>query len=204
LTRGKNKIGNLVSNWHVSDEPSFSDHRYICFRIANITINQVTCRNPKRTNWESYKDKLKVNLDTISRSIRKIRDTDRSVDQLRQAINMSYYHNCPVKTTHSPRMAPSWNKKLSGLRAKTRMLFNIAKRTGQWDNCEETLPCYNKEIRKAKRSSCRRYCQEISDVPGSVWLMKIVAKQATNKVSSIKLTDGKYIQTGDTERVVQS
>ncbi|PNF32611.1 hypothetical protein B7P43_G18092 [Cryptotermes secundus] len=27
LTLGTNKIGNLISNWHVSDEPSISDHR---------------------------------------------------------------------------------------------------------------------------------------------------------------------------------
>jgi hypothetical protein len=31
LTLGTNRIGNLVSNWHVSDNPSLSDHRYISF-----------------------------------------------------------------------------------------------------------------------------------------------------------------------------
>jgi hypothetical protein len=51
LTLGTNKIANLVSNWHVSDETSLSDHRYICFQIGNILINQVTYRNPRRTNW---------------------------------------------------------------------------------------------------------------------------------------------------------
>jgi hypothetical protein len=67
--------------------------------------------------------------------------------------------------------------------------------TGQWDTCKETLTWYNKEIRKAKRSSWRRYCQ-INDVPGSARLMKVMAKQATNKVSTIKLPDGKHTQTG--------
>jgi hypothetical protein len=38
----------------------------------------------------------------------------------------------------------------SGLRAKTGKLFNIVKRTGQWDTYKETLTFYNKEIRKAK------------------------------------------------------
>jgi hypothetical protein len=33
--------------------------------------------------------------------------------------------------------------------------------------------------------------------------MKIMTKQATNKVSTIKLPDGQHIQTGDTERTVQ-
>jgi hypothetical protein len=35
LTLGTNKIGDLVNNWHVSAEPSLSDHRYICFQIGN-------------------------------------------------------------------------------------------------------------------------------------------------------------------------
>jgi hypothetical protein len=36
LTLGTNEIANLVSNWHVSDETSLSDHRYICFQLGNI------------------------------------------------------------------------------------------------------------------------------------------------------------------------
>jgi hypothetical protein len=90
-------------------------------------------------------------------------------------------------------MAPWWNKKMSGLGAKTR---NIAKRTGQWDTYKETLTCYNKEIRKAKRSSWRGYCQEINDVPGNARLMTIMEKQVTNKVSTIKLPNGQFPQTG--------
>jgi hypothetical protein len=142
LTLGTNKIGNPVSNLHVSDEPSLSDNRYICFQISNIIINQFTFRDPKRINWESYKVNLKVNVETISRSIRTIWDTNWSVDQLQQAIILSYYQNCAAKTTRSPRTAPSWNKKRSGLRVKMRELFNIAKRTGQWDTYKETFTCY--------------------------------------------------------------
>jgi hypothetical protein len=81
LTLGTNEIENLVSNWHVSDEMSLSDHRYICFQLGNISINQVTYRNPRRTNWESYKDDLKGNLETLPRKMRTIKDIDGSVDQ---------------------------------------------------------------------------------------------------------------------------
>jgi hypothetical protein len=197
LTLGTNKIGNLVNNWHASDEPSLSDHRYTCFHTGNITTNQVTFRNLNRTNWESYKDNVKVNLEIILRSICTIRDTDQSVDQLQQAIILSYYQNCPAKTTRSPRMAPWWNKNLSGLKAKTTMLFNIVKRTCQWDTYKETLEKPNDPL--------RRYCQEINDVPGSARLMKIMAKQATSRVSIIKLPDGQCTKTGKgTLKVIQS
>jgi hypothetical protein len=131
LTLGTKEIVNLVTNWHVSDETSLSDHRYICFQIANILINQVSYRNSRKTNWESYKDDLKGNLETLRRNMCTINDIDGSVDQLQMAIISSYYRNCPAKTTRPPGTAPWWNKKLSGLRAKTRKLFNIAKRTGQ-------------------------------------------------------------------------
>jgi hypothetical protein len=133
LTLGTNKIGDLVSNWHVSDEPSLSDHGYISFQIGKITANYITFRNPKRTKPESYKDDLKRNLEIISPKIRTIKDINRSVDQLQRAIILSYYQNYSAETTRSPRMVPWWNKKLSGLRAKTRKLFNITKRTGQWN-----------------------------------------------------------------------
>jgi hypothetical protein len=39
LTQGTNKISNLLNKWQVSDEPSLSDHRYICFQIVNMVIN---------------------------------------------------------------------------------------------------------------------------------------------------------------------
>ncbi|PNF33518.1 hypothetical protein B7P43_G17647 [Cryptotermes secundus] len=50
LTLETNNIENLVSNWHVSDELSLLDHRYICFEISNITVDQTTYGNPKRNN----------------------------------------------------------------------------------------------------------------------------------------------------------
>jgi hypothetical protein len=44
----------------------------------------------------------------------------------------------------------------------------------------------NKEIRKAKCSSWRKYCQEINNVPSSARLMRIIIKQTSSRVSIIK------------------
>jgi hypothetical protein len=74
LTLGTNTIEDIVTNWHVSDKPSLSDHRYICFQIGSIAKSHVTFRNPRKTDWESYKDNLKGNLEIILRKIRTIRD----------------------------------------------------------------------------------------------------------------------------------
>jgi thioesterase domain-containing protein len=74
-------------------------------------------------------------------------------------------------------------------------MFNAAKRTRHLDTYKEALTCY-KENRITKRSSWRRYCQEITDVPDSARHMKIMAKQATNRDAIIKLADGQCTQTG--------
>jgi hypothetical protein len=84
---------------------------------------------------------------------------------------------------------------LSGLREKTRKLFNTAKRTGQWDTYKETLACYNKEIRKAKRASWRVYRQERNNVLYSARLIRIMQKQATNRGSTVKLSYGQKAET---------
>lgn len=55
LILGANKISNQVNNWHVSDEPSLLEYRYICFQTGNMARDLITFRDPKRINWESYK-----------------------------------------------------------------------------------------------------------------------------------------------------
>jgi hypothetical protein len=86
-------------------------------------------------------------LKLIHRTVKQ--NTDLAVDQLQQAV-IFFHNNCPTKRSRSPRKVFSWNKKLGGLRAKTKP-FSVAKRVGHWDISNETLTCYNKDIRKAKR-----------------------------------------------------
>jgi hypothetical protein len=62
------------------------------------------------------------------------------------------------------------------------------KRAGQRYSYKEILACYNKQIRKAKRSSWKRYCYVIND--NRQWQThEIIEKQATNRVSTIKQPD---------------
>jgi hypothetical protein len=69
-------------------------------------------------------------------------------------------------------MVPWWNKKLTGLRAKTRKLFNIAKITGQRASVRRPSPVTIKRYGKpsdphgggaARRSMMYRVCDILSD-----------------------------------------
>jgi hypothetical protein len=87
LKTGTNRISNPVNNWHVSDELSLSNHRYIGFQIGNMIINRTAFGDHKRTNWESYKDDLKLYLETISWSMHMINDR-----QVCWTIAMGYHY----------------------------------------------------------------------------------------------------------------
>jgi hypothetical protein len=86
LTLGTDKIGDLVTNWHVSDDISLSDHRYTVFQVGDLEVTRLTYCNPKRTNWESYQEELKVNLGVVPRVIHSVQDVELAVDMLQLAI----------------------------------------------------------------------------------------------------------------------
>ena len=49
LTLWTDKIVDLVSNWHVSDEISLSDHRYIVFQVgSHVATFRQPIKNPIR------------------------------------------------------------------------------------------------------------------------------------------------------------
>jgi hypothetical protein len=76
-----------VSTWHVSDETSLSDHRYIFFQVSDIEISKITYRNPKRTNCESYREDLKVNEGAVPRVVHSVTDVELAVDLVQHAFS---------------------------------------------------------------------------------------------------------------------
>jgi hypothetical protein len=82
LTLGTDKVGDLVTNWHASNVISLSDHRYIVFQVGDVEVTRLTYCNPKRTNWESYWEDLKVNLGVVPRVIHLVQDVELAVDML--------------------------------------------------------------------------------------------------------------------------
>lgn len=61
-------IGDLVINWHVSNEVSFFNHRHILLQAGDLQVSRLIYRDPKRTNWESYCEDLKARLGFCTKS----------------------------------------------------------------------------------------------------------------------------------------
>lgn len=89
-----------------------------------------------------------------------------------------------------------WNEELAQLRKKTRKLYNRAKKINEWTTYSETLTEYNRALRKAKRDSWRRFCEDVESVSEAARLQKIMAKNPINPMGSIKKPTGEFTNTG--------
>jgi hypothetical protein len=106
LVPGTDKTGDLMTNWHVSDELSLSDHRYIVFQVGELEVTRFTYCNPKRNSCESYQEDLKANLGVVSGPIHSVRDVELAADLLHQAIPSSSHQHCPARMILSPKTVP--------------------------------------------------------------------------------------------------
>ncbi|XP_030746166.1 uncharacterized protein LOC115874994 [Sitophilus oryzae] len=176
ITVSSNYLSNRISNW----------------RVKERTLLQY--RDPKCTDWEGYNRSL-VHL--LEPTIAKVRDRDEidiAAEQLRCAIITAYSENCPLKTKKDNRKSSWWNNKLDKRRKEVRQLFNRAKVSGNWETYRTTLAEYNKEIRRAKRESWRRFCGSLVDLPQSTRIHKILSKEPVNELGTIQRPDGNFTE----------
>jgi hypothetical protein len=90
LTLWKNWTGNLVRHWHVSDEPSSSDHRFILFQIRSGDITGVTFCDPKRSDSKSYEDDLILNFEATPHYVCSVQDAELAIDWMQESMPSSY------------------------------------------------------------------------------------------------------------------
>lgn len=193
ITFASNNLARHIEAWRVSEEISMSDHRHIRFDIrATLTYQKEVYRDPKCTAWEVYKDRLKQYLDNTPKYIKSVEGLELAVETVTVGIHMAFEESCPVKTKTSKRKVPWWNSKLRKLREKTRKLFNRAKKTQEWEVYRKALTNYNKEIRKAKRASWRKLCEEIEHLPQCARLHKILSKTSSAEIGLLKTPNGTY------------
>ena len=160
-----------ISNWHVSDEMSLSDHRYVQFVINAGKKEKTYFRNPKKTEWSSYNKSLSQKLESLNLKINNIQELNIYADKLRIAITSSFEENCPLNVINSNRSCPWYNSHLAELRRNVRKLWNKSKKkllSGLKNDpivlkYRQELTNYGNEVKKAKRLSWQERCQEISN-----------------------------------------
>lgn len=192
LTFSTQFISHKISNWHVSDEVSGSDHRYIRFNIeTNLYVNE-EIRIPQHTDWSLYKHYIQVNLEGVRTTIGNSADLDFTAEQITEAITNAYQDSCPITHRKVNRKVPWWNETLERKRKEVRRLYNQSRATNDQQLYKRTLTEYYKMIRKSKRRSWIGFCEGISDLPSASRVRKILSKDHSNGIGTLKKGDGSF------------
>jgi hypothetical protein len=190
LTLASPFISNFVSGWHVSEEPSLSDHRQIRFDLDTGCLWSETYRIPKLTNWELFFDRVGTKIESLNVSMSSPKDLEIASNSLNEILICSYEESCAEKTRRTNRSVPWWNSALQTHRKKLRRTFNRAKRTNDWETYRKALTDYNLELRRAKRRTFRTNCEGIEELPEAVRLQKSLSKDHSNGLGQLKNADG--------------
>jgi ribonuclease HI len=190
LTICSSFLKDKIKNWHVSDEPSLSDHKHICFSIEAEKIIIQETRIPKNTDWEKYKITLQNSLENSKIRVYNSKELNEYCDSLIGTIVTSFKDNCPISIKKYKRDVPWWSKKLDRMKKSLRKLDNETKNSSERGKYRKALTEYNKEIRKAKRNSFRNFCGDVNDTPTASRLQKILNKDHSNPLGTLVKPDG--------------
>ena len=206
LTLASSFMQHKITDWHVLDEPTFSDHRCIHFKISSTPAAKLKFRNPKKTNWDLYKSSLSGKLtDLSSLIINSELRLNEYADKLQNAIISAYKDNCKEQTRTANRKVPWFSGHLAKLKEDTRKLWNKSKKKikrGMFNDpvvlsYKQSSNKYKTEILKAKKESWKRKCEEVGSVNEGSRLYKLLSNDSNQGLGSLRKTDGTFTQSID-------
>jgi hypothetical protein len=193
ITLGSLRLLDSVIGWEVLSEPSLSDYRHILFTLRGSTPVRLI-RNPRGTNWGSFKEDLRDRLERgPGMDMKSEPGLGLAIHWLQQTLILAYENNCPLKPVKMGRQSLKWTTELESLRRKVRRLFNKCrpgKDLHSWDLFREAQWNYRKEVRKASRDAWRAFRSSIDNLPKSARLHRALSKDPTNKLSSLVAPSG--------------
>lgn len=198
-------IKNKIKRWHVSSEPSLSDHRHICFTIESKVVVEST-RIPKLTDWGKFETLVKEGIGGVDVPIYNTEELNQRAEEVNKLLLSAYESSCPLKTRRTNRDVPWWSKRLGSIKKHVRKLANLVKsidpsvdpdlREAVRAQHKKALTAYSTEIRRSKRRSWRKFCGEIEDLPTASRIHKILSKDHSVELGSLRKPDGTSTRDG--------
>jgi len=105
ITLGSLRLLESIIGWEVPSEPSLSDHRHILF-ILRGSVPLCLIRNPRGTNWGSFREDLR---DRLERGPEMDMKSDAGlglvIHWVQQALILAYEDNCPLRPVKTGRQS---------------------------------------------------------------------------------------------------
>jgi hypothetical protein len=195
ITLGSFRLLEGIISWEVSSEPSPSDHRHILFTLrGSVPVRLI--RNPRGTNWGSFKEDLRDRLERgPDMDMKSEAGLGLAIHCVQQALVLAYENNCPLRPVKVGRQSLKWTTELESPRRGVRRLFNacrLNKNPHSWDLYREAQRNYRKEVRKASKNAWRAFCSSIDDLSRSAKLHRALSRNPKIKLGSLVAPTGRH------------
>ena len=190
ITLCSQEIVTAISNWHVSQEASMSDHQTIELQLNADATPLIPFRNPRKTNWNLYEEKLVHRMGNWEKSINDSRDVEEAVNDLTNSVISSYNESCTLKVPRSHKKPAWYSNEIEGLKRAFTRAWNA--RRNSWEGFVECRKAYKKAYRQAKRRSWRDFCESVEGVSATAKIHRILAKDRSELACTLKLPSGEY------------
>ena len=199
LTLGSTCIAHEVKNWRVSLEESLSDHRHIRFQLCIDPPQPSYWRNPRNTNWDSYRQSLGCKVRGRIAAVKSVDDVENEVRTIEEAITSSYEYACPLRKKKPKKGSIWWNQNLARLRTETNKNYQKARRH-EWsedtrEDYKDSRKEYKKALRRAKRETWRRFCESVDQPHSAARLHKLLSKDPSTSPEVLQLPNGEFTTT---------
>jgi len=185
----------LTDEWRVDTRPSFSDHRYIRFRVAKATLCQRMYRPVRKTDWRKFLDKVDgadpsadINLPLITEG-----DIEEEAEKIEDIMCQAFRLACPERAVKTKTQVTWWTPKLEKLRSEKIKLLNKAQRVKSdeaWNRFREARLTLKKEIRRANKASFRSRMEAIEGTHELSRAVKFLQKDSSIQLNSVINDEG--------------
>ena len=194
LTLINQAMVNRVREWHVSDNPSLSDHAYICFKVSHDPGQGRLVQPIGRTDWALFNQTLSTMLPPADAALETLVDIDSTAEGITDAIISAFNTACPSRWVSGKcKSSPWWNSDLANLRKQTRQKLRRAQNTDtmeNWDSYRETQCLYKSEIKTAKAKSWKKYCEGLESLHPTARLFRFLQRDSRPGPQNLQKEDG--------------
>ena len=196
VTMANRKAINYIEDWKVLDDTTFSDHKYISFKISSEYKKCNWSRHPQKTNWSKYSQTLQylIQQDTVP-TVDSIGNIDIAINKITKCMNLAFNKACPQTKPKKKKSEPWWNNSLKILRQtvrrKERRAF-ITKDPMDFNQAREAKINYRKELRKSKREAWITLCERTEGMRPLAKMNKILKEEKYHQIGMLLKEDGNY------------
>ena len=195
-----------ITNWKVSEEFNFSDHKTINFTVNFKAVTVSTAyRNVKKTDWTMYREEVQRKREELL-SDKGNDNLDSLAIKLEEVLVSAFHKSCKVTKCKKFAMPPWWTPELKASKREVCKLERRLKRFWSEDRLADFRKAkkdHNHLVRDVKGKGWQKLCTEIEKLDAVSRIQRIFKIGKKQEIGTVRKEDGEYTtNTEDTLKVL--